>query len=68
MITIAIEEINGYTRVDINSSEGIIELGELTDDEKVDLATKLIESASELLRDEYINYSNQLDEIVDELT
>lgn len=68
MITVNSKSIDGYTQLDINSSDGVIEIDRLSDDEKMDVAAEFIRAASELLRDEYINYSNQLDEIVEELT
>jgi hypothetical protein len=68
VINIDIKESDGYSQVEISSNAGMLELGRLSDDEKVEVSAKLILAASALLKDLYINEANHLAEMHDEIT
>jgi hypothetical protein len=68
MINIDIKESDGYSQVEISSSAGRLELGKISDDEKVEISAKLIEAASVLLKDLHVNAANHLAEMHDEIT
>jgi hypothetical protein len=67
VINIDIKESDGYSQVEISSSAGRLELGRLSDDEKVEVSAKLVEAASTLLKGSYVAASIQLAEIANEL-
>jgi hypothetical protein len=67
VINITTENIDGYIQLTINGHAGELDFGLLNNEEKIEIASKLIEASSVLLRDEYSEVADKLDDILDEL-